>query len=71
MVPMVEAVAVEDPQIAPNMALAPMVAQATEPGTRDSHLRQKSYSPWLKPAAKQALPIKVNSGMTEKEYFIA
>ena len=65
--PIVAAVASDDPQIAPNPAQAPIAAIATPPflWPRQAPVNLKSAS--LIPALPAKFPINKNSGMTDKE----
>jgi hypothetical protein len=61
---MVAAVAVLDPQIAPNPALANTVAIVRPPLQCPIHVWAVLKSFWLIPEAKAKVPIRINMGIT-------
>ena len=62
----VSAVATDDPQIAPNMPEAKMAAMESDPrAPRSVAFAARNRSP-LSPAAAATVPMRVNSGTTER-----
>jgi len=67
---MVATVARLDPQTAENPPQATMVAMARPPLKWPSHAFDASYRSWDMPDRATKLPIRMNSGKTEKSYTI-
>jgi len=61
----------EDPQIAPNSAQAPMLALASAPRRPEKKPLQASNSSFAMLAREATEPIRMNSGITESEYALA
>ena len=63
--------AIEEPQIAPNNALAPIVALASAPRTPENKPLQASNSSFAMLPREATAPIRMNSGITDSEYALA
>ncbi len=67
----VAAVAMEEPQIEPNAAQAPMVALASAPRTPENTAFEASNSSFAMLAREATAPIRMKSGITDSEYALA
>src|SRR5258705_11137311 len=67
----VAAVLMHEPQMAPNSALAPMVALASAPRSPENRPLQASKSSRAMLARDATAPIRMKSGITESEYALA
>ena len=63
--------AIEEPQIAPNSAHAPMVALASAPRTPENRPLAASNSSFAMLAREATAPIRMKSGITDSEYALA
>ena len=67
----VAAVAIDEPQIAPNSAHEPMVAFASAPRTPANRPFTASNSSFAMLPRAATAPMRMKSGMTESEYALA
>src|SRR5688500_18847886 len=67
----VAAVAIDDPQIAPNSAHEPIVALASAPRMPENTALAAPKSSDAMLARVATAPIRMNSGMTDSEYALA
>ena len=63
---MVAVVATDEPQIAPNMVQAPIVAIATPPRRWPTRLLAAANSARLMPDCSASAPMRMNSGITDR-----